>query len=270
MLKIAKHKPFLIFIVVFGLLFFLHSVRALEPLENFLLGSLKPLNSGLYSWGNSLNRSYAERQSQGDLSAQVASLRSEVAQLLVERASWQEIDEENKKLRQQLNFLSTNKFQTLSAKVLARETLAESSGMSGSLVIDKGSQAGLRVGLGVISPEGVIIGKIIDLKDTSAEICLATSPECKLAAAIQNQNKTQGLTDGDLGLTIRMSYIPQLEKISPGDIVVTSGLGDSIPRGLLIGKVVQVHSASNEVWQEATIESPLNLNDLTIVAVVIP
>ena len=98
---------------------------------------------------------------------------------------------------------------------------------------------------------------------------MTTSPGCKLAAAIQNQTKAQGITDGDLGLTIKMNYIPQLEKISLGDTVITSGLGDKIPRGLVIGKVIEVVSESNEVWQGATIEPLVNLNTLTVVTVII-
>jgi rod shape-determining protein MreC len=71
-------------------------------------------------------------------------------------------------------------------------------------------------------------------------------------------------------MTIKMNYIPQLEKISPGDMVISSGLERSIPRGLLIGKVTQVHNTSNGVWQTATIEPISNLDKLTIVSIIIP
>jgi len=270
MVKLKRNKPFLIFIVIFGLLFFLHSLRVLRPAENFLLYLIRPLSSRLYSLGNSFDRSYSERRDQTDLNAKIASLTSEVARLTVDKAAWQEVNEENQKLRQQLNFLNANNFKAVTANVLAKEATAAVGEQSQDLLIDKGSQDGLRLGLGVISEEGVIVGKIMAVKETSAKICLTTSPGCKLPAAIQNQNKTQGLTDGNLGLTIKMSYIPQLEKISPDDIVVTSGLGGNIPRGLVIGKISQVKNESNEVWQEATIESLVNLNNLTVVAVVIP
>jgi len=270
MIKVKGKKPFLIFVVVFGLLFFLHLIQVLRPLENFLLYLIKPVSSKLYSLGNSFDQSYTDSRDKTDLNVKIADLTSEVARLTVDKAAWQEVTEENQKLRRQLNFLSANNFKAVTANVLAKEAAAETGEQSQDLIIDKGARDGLRLGLGVISEEGVIVGKIMDLKETSARICLTTSPDCKLPAAIQNQNKTQGLTDGDLGLTIKMSYIPQLEKIAYSDIVVTSGLGGNIPRGLVIGKVVQVKNESNEVWQEATIESLVNLNNLTVVAVIIP
>jgi rod shape-determining protein MreC len=67
-----------------------------------------------------------------------------------------------------------------------------------------------------------------------------------------------------------MNYIPQLEKVTVGDTVVTSGLSEDIPRGLVIGRVTNVKSISNEVWQTATIEPLLNFKNLTVVSVVIP
>jgi cell shape-determining protein MreC len=38
----------------------------------------------------------------------------------------------------------------------------------------------------------------------------------------------------------------------------------------VVGKVVDVESESNEVWQSAVIEPIVNFNNLTIVSVVIP
>ncbi len=108
------------------------------------------------------------------------------------------------------------------------------------------------------------------MNDTSARACLTTSADCQLAAAIINGSRTIGLSEGELGLTIKMNYIPQMEKISPEDIVITSGLGDSIPRGLVIGRVSQVNNQSNEIWQDVTIEPVASLHDLTVVSVVLP
>ena len=270
MKKIAKNNPIFIALVVFGLLVFLHSLGALRPLENFLGHALKPVNENFYRLGNSFRRSYQNSADQNSLKAQVEALSKEVARLEVENSRQKELVAENAKLRSQLKFLSDNNFKAVAAAVIAREALAEGSEEGQDLIINKGSRDGLIVGQGVVSEEGLIIGKVIEVKETSAKICLTTSPECKLAAAIQNQTKTQGITDGDLGLTIKMNYIPQLEKIAVGDTVITSGLGGKIPRGLVIGKIIAVRNESNEVWQDATIEPLVNLNNLTVVTVITP
>jgi rod shape-determining protein MreC len=267
MIKIKKNNPVVIFLVVAGLLIFFHGIGWLRPLEDVLLSAVQPLSGRLYSWGSSLSSSYRDNQDKTNLQKQITELQNQVATLTVANSQCQETASENKKLQATLHFLKTNNFTGLVADVIAKESVIDS---SGDLIINRGTQDGVRAGLGVVSEDGVIIGKVIDVKDTTAVVCLTTSSNCQLAAAIQNQTKTQGLTDGDLGLTIKMNYIPQLEKITGGDMVITSGLGGDIPRGLLIGRVTQVYSASNEVWQEATIEPLTDAANLTVVSVIIP
>ena len=187
----------------------------------------------------------------------------------MENSKQQELIEENKNYALNLIFQS-ERFKVVAAEVVARESLFEGASERQDLVINRGISDGLSLGQGVVSEEGVIVGKIIEIKEASSKICLTTSDGCKLAATIQNQSRAQGTTDGDLGLTIKMEYIPQLEKISIGDTVITSGLGEKIPRGLVIGKIISIRNESNEVWQDATIEPLVNLNNLTVVGVIIP
>ncbi|MFA5155622.1 MAG: rod shape-determining protein MreC [Patescibacteria group bacterium] len=267
MIKIKKNHPVLIFAVAAGLLFFLHSFGLSRPVENLFWAAVKPLSGRLYAWGESFSHFYRANQNQGDLSSQVDRLNREIAGLTVANSQCREIEAENRKLRSALQFGAAASFRTVVANVIAKEAAAED---SRGLIIDRGTNDGLRPDLGVISEDGTLVGKVVEAKAATAKVCLTTSPDCQLAATLQNQERTQGLTDGDLGLTIKMSYIPQLEKIAPGDPVITSGLGGDIPRGLLIGRVTKVYNASNEVWQEATIEAPVNFDNLTIVSVVIP
>jgi rod shape-determining protein MreC len=267
MIRIKKNNPFFIFLVVFGLLFFLHSVGALRLPENFLLSSVKPLSARLYGWGSSLDHSYQVDQTAVGWPSRAAELTKEVSRLTVANSRCVETASENQKLRNLLHFLSVNNFQAVTTEVIAKEAASED---SRDLIINQGSQDGLRVGYGVISEEGVIIGKIVETKEMTAKICLTTSPTCQLAATLQNEGKTQGITAGDLGLTIKMNYIPKLEKVAEGDLVITSGLGGNIPRGLVIGRVTKIKNESNEVWQEATIEPIANPDNLTIVSVIIP
>lgn len=270
MAKIKKNNPWLIFVVAAGLLFFLHFFGLLRPLENFLVSLANPLRSRLYSLGSSFNHDRTEKETLSDQAAMIDTLKKEISGLIVSNSRLQELEAENNKLRAQLKFLDNSGLKAVNANIIAKEIATEAREEGQNLVINKGARDGLNLGYAVVSEEGVVVGKIIDLKETSARICLTTSLECRFPAAIQNINKTQGITNGDLGLTIKMNFIPQLEKISLGDIVISSGLGGNIPRGLVIGRVIQVKNESNDVWQEATIESPVNFNNLTIVSVILP
>ena len=139
-----------------------------------------------------------------------------------------------------------------------------------TVTLDRGSADGLSAGLPVVSGTGLLIGKIVETKDHLSSACLVTSSRCQFAATVENQNKTIGLTKGELGLTIKMDFIPQTEVINRGELVVTSGLEQNVPRGLVLGKISQVQKLNKELWQTATIEPLVNLNDLVIASVILP
>ena len=267
MIKFKKNKPLFYSLLFLVILIFLHFIGLLSPLEDFLLNSAKPLSAQVYNWSSSLDSSYQNNRQHINQKDEINRLNNKIAELTVANSKCLETKFENKKLRSTLKFINNHQnLKVVPAQIIARQI----DGNSSDLIIDKGSRNGLESGLAVLSPQGIIIGKIVDLKDDSSTVCLTTSLNCNLAATIQNQKRTQGITSGDLSLTIKMNYIPQLEKINPGDLVISSGLGGKIPPGLLIGRISRVYSASNDVWQSATIEPLLNLNDLRIVSVVIP
>ncbi|MDP2944009.1 MAG: rod shape-determining protein MreC [bacterium] len=267
MVIIKKNRLIISGLIIAALLFFLHLIGISRPVENSLSYLIKPIAGRFYKAGTDLKIAYDANDNPEDLNAKVERLTKEVAVLTVADSRSLEIEEENRKLREALKFVGNSNSRVVVASVIAKEAAAED---SLGLIINRGAKDGLVAGLAVVSEEGLIVGKVLETKDTTAKICLTINRNCQLAAAIQNSNKTQGITDGDLGLTIKMSYIPQLEKITPGDIVITSGLGEHIARGLVIGRIATVYNESNEVWQSATIEPLVNLSNLTVVAVIIP
>lgn len=270
MSRIWQKRKWVLLAVALGLLIFFGQIGWLKPLENLLIQTTKSLAKSGHDLSVRWHFAYSEKRHQQNLDLDVAKLEAEVGRLTAANAKLQELEDENNKLRQQLNFFAPEKYKYLMANVVSQPALLGAAEAEKDLVIDKGSKDGLRAGLAVVNEDGLIIGKIIETKDRLSRVCLITNYNCRLAATVQNQTRTVGLTDGNLGLTIKMSFIPQSEKINLGDTVITSGLGGSIPRGLVIGKVIQVDNRSNEIWQELNIEPLLNLDNLTFVAVINP
>lgn len=264
---IRKKNPFFIFSVFLVLILILHYSGIIRPLENFFIFISKPLTSRFFGISSDINNSFVNSQSDIDPFAKISELEKEIARLSVSEALYLETLEENRKFKETLKFSEEGGFNLLTASVIAGEIINPG---SRDLTINRGSKDGLRQGLAIVDEQGVLVGKVVEVKDKISRICLSIGSDCEFAAAILNHDKTQGLVSGNLGLTVKMSYIPQLEKISVGDIVITSGLGGGIPRGLVIGKINEVKSESNDIWQEAVIEAPLNFNNLTVVSVVIP
>ena len=109
-----------------------------------------------------------------------------------------------------------------------------------------------------------------EVKESISLVYLTNNSKCKLAATVLEQEGTGGVTEGDLGLTIKMGFIPQSKNIQKDNIVITSGLEYLIPRGLAVGRIIEVTKDNNELWQNAVIESMADNENLVIVSVLLP
>jgi len=271
-------KKYVIMAAVLLLLIFLHYTKLLNPLESFLNQSLKPIFSGFYSLSANINKTYSDQTAKQDLAGELKQAEDKINQLTAENIKLRFLEEENLVLRKNLNFLNKDNRRYLIGNIISRGELTEGNNEGNqSVLIDKGSADGLFSGLAVVSStavgtssQGVIVGKIANVKEHIAEVYLITNKNIKLAASIFGENKTSGIASGELGLTIKMDFIPQTENIKTGDVVATSGLEQSVPRGLVIGRVTKVSKENNEVWQTAIIEPMVDLDTLSIVSILLP
>ncbi len=267
MINIRKKNPFTISLVILIVLAILHFSGIIRPLENFFLYLARPLAAKVFNSGSNLSDSYSNSQSKKDYFVEIDNLEKRIAELTNYQALYLESLDENKKLKDTLNFSKESGFNLLASSVVAGE-LIDSEGRD--IIINRGKKDNVKNGLAVVDEQGILIGKVIEVKDNISRVCLSIGSDCDFAAAILNSNKTQGIVSGNLGLTVKMNYIPQSEEIKVDDVVISSGLEGLIPRGLVIGRVNEVKREDNDIWQEAIIESPVNFDNLTIVSVIIP
>lgn len=268
MAKKPNKKTFTIIIFSFLILLFLHFTTILSPVESFLIQKTNSVSSQFYNWGNNLNNKYFNSKDKKYLQEENKKLQGQVNRLIAENSKLRQLEEENSKLRELLDFTSEYNYKYVPANVVSKENFLSSN--NPTFLIDKGSKHGIREGLAVVSEEGLLVGKVMEVKKDSSQIYLSTHTEIKIAASLLKENTTSGIIRGQLGLTIKMEFIPQTSEIEEGDLVVSSGLEKNIPAGLVIGRVNKVESQSNEIWKTANIE-PLNkMENLSLVSVILP
>lgn len=253
--------------VAIMLLIFFHWLGWSRPIENTIINAAKPALAIIYSTGLKLRLFYDSQADRRDLNDIVRDLTIKTEILTLENSRLRMIEEENKSLRQFLKFTSVKKNSFTLANVIAGGEINQ---VNQSVLIDKGSKAGLQSGLAVLNSQNQVVGKIISTSDEVAEICLINQNDCQFAASVLNENKTIGIMKGDLGLVSKLDFIPQTEKIKIGEIIVTSGLEKNISRGLVLGQITSIIKENNALWQTAKVESLANLHDIAIVAIALP
>jgi len=226
-----------------------------------------PIQNAIYGMAGEVNRLIIRNREIGDLSLKNKDLEEKIVSLQIKNADKQILEEENELLRSKLNFfeikLKDRKF------VLARIT-GRGLDNNSLIFIDKGRKDGLKEGLPVIAGEGVLIGKIFEADEYTASALLASDTRSLIAGTVLNQTKTSNVVAGKFGLSLNIELIPRNETVRVGDLVVSSGLEDNIPRGLPVGEIEEVYLSPHELFQSALVKPLIPYDKLLIVSVLLP
>ena len=202
--------------------------------------------------------------------AENAQLKDQVDQLIYQVSMLREIQIENDNLRQLLNLKEQSpdilgpNADLLFADVIGRDP----SNLLRYLTIDRGSQDGIKPGMPVITPRG-LVGQIDEVRPNSAKVKLLTDPSSSVTAMVQRSRAT-GSVQGQTGNSLVMNLLPQTEQgvAQVGDLILTSGLGGSFPRHLLIGQVTEVRQRDVDMFQEVQVQPAVDYDQLETVIVV--
>lgn len=180
-----------------------------------------------------------------------ADLEREIERLTMENAKLKTLEADNAALKTALGYAEQGGIRGTVARVLSES--AEQDGER-AIILDKGMRDGIVPGQPVVSASGVVIGKITRAKNHAATCLLLTDSRSRLAVAVQNGDETVGVLQGDRGLAMEVTFIPQSTTISKGDTVITSGIEPAVRRGLVVGTVQSVHKNSQDPFQTATVD----------------
>ncbi len=267
--NLNKKKIYLLAAIIL-LLIFLHSIKIIKPVETYIISGINKGGEILYGIGQSWSSFFSSSEEKVDLQNNNNDLQKQVNDLLAEKAYWQTIEKENERLKNYLQFFEDNDYEKVMTRLVSSDNLFSHNNSKTNIYLNKGESDGVEKGMAIINEEGILVGKILSVKENSAQACLSINEDCKFAAGFNNKDETLGVVKGNLGLTISMNLIPQDQNIKSGDLVVSSGLQNNIPSGLIIGRVSSVIKESNDIWQEATIEPLYDLKELNVLAVIIP
>lgn len=161
--------------------------------------------------------------------------------------------EENEELRNEVMLLTEMKnmlsqYQGISDEVRVNEMLnpiparviaRESGNYFSVFTINVGSRDGVEDYMAV-TMDGSLIGYTYNVQSSSSTVRTIIDSEASIAALIstsRDQGTVRGTLNVDGNPLCRMYYLPDDQLPRPGDLVVTSGVGMSFPKGIPIGSV---------------------------------
>lgn len=131
------------------------------------------------------------------------------------------------------------------------------------LTISAGSAKGVAVGQPVVTPDG-LIGRIQVVSSSTAQVLLLSSPETtnRIGAIAQRNPPSAGLLRGESSTTYLLEFNDPKAPVESGDLVVTSGFSEHIPRGIPIGRVIQVDDNVEFGKRQARVYPSVNIGSV--------
>lgn len=195
-----------------------------------------------------------------DLKRQIAVLEKEIRET-------EELKKENTRLRAMLEMRErTVEYETETAEVIAKDA----GNWFNSFTIDKGTSDGVALYDPVITDVG-LVGYVSEAGTTYAKVTSIIDSTSSVAATVKRTADT-AMVEGDLKLQeqgrCRMVYVDKESVITAGDDLETSGMGGIYPKGIYIGKILEITDDGTGLSQQATIDPAVDFGSVSEVFVI--
>ena len=214
-----------------------------EPLGALLMLIMRPLQAAsesAVSWIKNFRNNY---DTLAGFRSENERLRKRIQSLEIERQRLLEAEATNRQLKALLDFRSRLPAGAITASIIANSA----NSWFQSCMIDKGSSEGVRKGMAVVTPLGVV-GQVVGVTPDAAKVLLLTDPNSGIDVLVQ-RTRSRGIVSGSLDSGIVLKYVKRSEDIQEGDRLITSGIDGVFPKGMMVGTVIKVRKQHIGLFQ---------------------
>ena len=265
----------LLFIAIFlGLLIWVSFFQAdrVNRIQRGTMTIFSPFTKASGKISQSTSKVSGEKLSYAQLKESLDLIRSERDRLRIEVLQLDELIYDNNELRNALQYKMRSPLSLLPARVMNRKPLT----WYNTLIIDKGQKDLVVPDLPVIVALGNnagLVGKVTDvIGPHSSVVLLLTDEMCQVAAQIKGTQE-QGILNGQRAPVqshplLKLRFLAKEAKIKPGDVIISSGLGEVFQKDLILGTVTE--AKRGVIDTEATVQPAVDFEKLLDVFVIMP
>ncbi len=164
---------------------------------------------------------------------------------------------ENQELRKILTFASPKSTNFKVARVIGKSHQL----FNQKIFIDIGKNRDIKEGEAVTGTHG-LMGRVLEVGDHRSRLMLLTDASSRIPV-ITSRSRTKAILAGNSSNLMEMLYLPKNHSVEVGDLVFTSGDGDALPLGLLVGVVKKIDKGY------AAVEMVEDVNNADIVTIMV-
>lgn len=258
-----------VFISVFCSVFFAARSKFSTPVADSLAMTIMSPFQRAFSWAGSQLSFIKDTVNEiSHLHEQNKQLRAEVELLRAQNLTASEYASENQRLRNLLGYKQVaTQFDLVAASVIGRDSASWSS----VILINRGTLDGVANNMAVVTELG-LVGHVMEAGLNSSKVQLLIDPRSSVGTIIQRpESRVAGIVEGDIKNPSfpRMVNIPKDSDVKVDDMVVTSGFGGVYPKGIVVGKIIEVHNEEGGLLEYGVIDTSVDFQKLEDVAIIV-
>ncbi|NMA96095.1 MAG: rod shape-determining protein MreC [Clostridiales bacterium] len=236
--------------------------------EKPLLYVISPIQRAFYTVSSKVDSFLDEVLEKRNLKRENEELSELVESLEKELLDRNELEKENERLKRLLGFAQDNdKIAVTGAKVIGKNP----GNWFNIILLNKGTKDNVDVNMAVVTERG-LVGRIFQVGPNWAKVRTVVDGQSSVSGIIE-RTRDNGLIKGSSGMDsddgmCKMIYLPLDTDLELDDKVLTSGLGDIFPKGIYIGKVLEIKDEERDIYKTAIIEPGVDFERLEEVLII--
>ena len=240
----------------------LKSSPALRKVQGLVVSMTAPGLEGLEYVGRSAKQLWLGYFYLMGVRRQNAELQRQLEEYKQREVRFQEAEQALTRLETLLDLKRQVALPVIGARVIAYDPTL----WSRSAIINQGKAQGVKEGLPVLAPQG-IVGRIVGVYPEYSKVMLIVDRKSGADAMVQ-RTRIRGMLTGKGGNRCSLEFVPKSADVQVGDLVLASGLVGLYPKGLVFGKVTAASKKNPGVFQEIEVSPNVDLSTLEEVLVV--
>ena len=240
----------------------LKSSPALRKVQSLVVSMTAPGLEGLEYVGRSAKQLWLGYFYLVGVRRQNAELERQLEEYKQREVQFQEAEQALIRLETLLDLKRQVALPVIGARVIAYDPTL----WSRSAIINQGKAQGVKEGLPVLAPQG-IVGRIVGVYPEYSKVMLIVDRKSSADAMVQ-RTRIRGMLRGKGGNRCSLEFVPKSADVQVGDLVLASGLVGLYPKGLVFGKVTAANKKNPGVFQEIEVTPNVDLSTLEEVLVV--
>ena len=240
-LKVWWQKTFFAVGIVACILFMIMDrgeVNYVKEIRINLTDAVLPITQTIFHPINSISNFVDDFKNLNQAREVVKVLEAQVRELQEELIVTQGLMTQNKRLKEQTNFVDFPDTKIITGRVVA---------LSGgpfvkSMLINIGQDNGARLGQAVMSEYG-LVGVIVEVASSFARVLQITDINSQIPVVTEN-TRDPAIIKGDNSRFLKLKFVPNGSLLAVGDRIVTSGHGGLLPPDIPIGHIAEIDGTS--------------------------